>query len=222
MPRLRVKVCCISTTQEAAMAQAAGADLLGFVGAMPSGPGIITDQEAQSMIQTLPPGIASVTLTSAMTADAIIDQLTISQASTLQVVQHIDPNEYQQILEQKPNIKRIQVIHVEGDDALSLIERYEPWIDAFLLDSGRPSIDPADHVLELGGTGRVHDWSVSAAFVKATAKPVFLAGGLTPENVREGIEKVRPFGVDLCSGVRTNDRLDQQKLTAFMAAVAGQ
>ncbi|MFX5705237.1 hypothetical protein ABTE52_19850, partial [Acinetobacter baumannii] len=74
-------------------------------------------------------------------------------------------------------------------------------------------------VAELGGTGRAHDWAVSAAFVRATEKPVFLAGGLTAANVAEAIGQVRPYGVDLCSGVRTGGQLDPQKLFAFVTAV---
>ena len=72
---------------------------------------------------------------------------------------------------------------------------------------------------ELGGTGRCHDWEISAAFVKESPLPVFLAGGLSPHNVKDAILQVRPFGLDLCSGVRTNGHLDADKLDAFMLAV---
>ena len=216
MPRVRVKICCIADASEAAMAVAAGADALGFVGAMPSGPGIVTDQQTRAIVRTTPPGVATISLTSATRAAGIIEQLDSSETNTVQIVQHIDPKEYRELIALKPNVKRIQVIHVEGEQALALIKDYEPWVDAFLLDSGRPSLDPAKHTIELGGTGRVHDWSISAAFVKSTSKPVFLAGGLTPENVSAAIAQVQPYGVDLCSGIRIDGALDPQKLTAFM------
>jgi len=88
-------------------------------------------------------------------------------------------------------------------------------IDALLLDSGRPG----NTVKELGGTGRTHDWSTSRAIVEAVECPVYLAGGLCPENVAEAIRTVRPFGVDVCTGVRTDGKLDEAKLKDFIAAV---
>ena len=127
----------------------------------------------------------------------------------------VDPAEIAKLAVLEPQVRRVQVIHVEGEDALDLIPAYGPHVHAFLLDSGRP--DAA--VPEFGGTGRVHDWTISAAFVRASDRPVFLAGGLNPQNVGEAIRRVRPYGVDLCSGVRSNGELDQGKLAAFMHAV---
>ena len=103
---------------------------------------------------------------------------------------------------------------LKDEKSLELIPYYSPYIHAFLLDSGSPN----DDVPKLGGTGRTHDWSISRAFVEASNLPVFLAGGLKPENVQEAIKTVRPYGLDLCSGVRTNDKLDRDKLRKFMAA----
>ncbi|WP_369410450.1 phosphoribosylanthranilate isomerase [Pontibacter qinzhouensis] len=71
----------------------------------------------------------------------------------------------------------------------------------------------------MGGTGRIHDWVISRRIRESIGKPIFLAGGLTPENVREAIEVVQPFGVDVCSGVRTGGQLDQYKLEKFLKAV---
>jgi phosphoribosylanthranilate isomerase len=110
----------------------------------------------------------------------------------------------------------LQVAHVEDASALAFARAAARTADALLLDSGRP----AAAVPELGGTGRAHDWKISREIVAATSKPVFLAGGLTPENVAEAIRAVRPHGVDICSGVRTDGALDAAKLSAFMAAVA--
>jgi phosphoribosylanthranilate isomerase len=88
--------------------------------------------------------------------------------------------------------------------------------DALLLDSGRPALS----VKELGGTGRVHDWAISAELVRAVRIPVFLAGGLNAANVADAIRQVKPFAVDVCSGVRTGGKLDEGELAAFMHAVA--
>ncbi len=215
MTRIRVKICCISSVKEARMAMAAGADALGFVAAMPSGPGIVSDATIRAVTVDVPPPIATFLLTSRATGTDIADHVRHCGPNTVQIVDHIDPGELAVLAVSLPMVRRVQVIHVEGPGALDLIARYEPYVHAFLLDSGKPG----GTMRELGGTGRTHDWAVSAEFVKRTEKPVFLAGGLNPGNVAEAIATVRPFGVDLCSGVRTDGHLDQAKLDAFMAAV---
>lgn len=191
-----------------------GADAVGLVGAMPSGPGPISDALIAEIAAAVPPPVASFLLTSETTADAIADHVRGTGASTVQMVCHIDPAEAARLTALIPTTRRVQVIHVEGLEALDLIPAYAPHVHAFLLDSGRPSLA----VPEFGGTGRVHDWSVSAPFVRASPLPVFLAGGLTPANVADAIRTVRPYGLDLCSGVRTEGALDAKKLDAFMLA----
>jgi phosphoribosylanthranilate isomerase len=217
MRRTRVKVCCIADPDEARAAIAAGADALGLVGEMPSGPGPIDDDTARYIAAEVPPPVATFLLTSRVRGADIVDHIRYCGTNTIQIVSHIDPAEYQAIIELAPATRRVQVIHVEDDSALELIEAYEPYVHAFLLDSGRPNAE----VAELGGTGRAHDWQISRKFVAATDKPVFLAGGLHPGNVGGAISTVAPYGVDLCSGVRTDGRLDRQKLQAFMAHVDG-
>jgi phosphoribosylanthranilate isomerase len=213
--RTRVKICCIASVDEAEMAIAAGADALGLVGAMPSGPGPISDALIAEITAIVPPPVATFLLTSQLSAAGISAHLRATRPTAVQIVCHIDPSESAQLAALEPQVRRIQVIHVEGLDALDLIPLYAPHVHAFLLDSGRPSAS----VPELGGTGRTHDWSISAAFVAASPLPVFLAGGLNAGNVKQAIDRVRPFGLDLCSGVRTNGRLDAEKLKAFMEAV---
>lgn len=215
MTRTRVKICCISSVKEAEMAIAAGADALGFVAAMPSGPGIVSDATIRAVTADVPPPVATFLLSSRTTGTDLAEHVRHCGTNTVQIVDHIDPAELAVLAVSLPMVRRVQVIHVEGPEALDLIPRYEPYIHAFLLDSGKPG----GTMRELGGTGRTHDWAVSAEFVKRTGKPVFLAGGLKPGNVAEAIATVRPFGVDLCSGVRTDGHLDQGKLDAFMAAV---
>ena len=215
MNRIRVKICCISSLDEAAMAIDAGADALGLVGEMPSGPGVIEDGLVRTIAEFVPPPVSTVLLTARRSADAIADHVSDCGTSAVQIVRHVDPSEYPALIKSLPSVKRIQVIHVEDETALELLERYEPYVHAFLLDSGRP----AAARVELGGTGRTHNWEISAEFVRRSQKPVFLAGGLRPGNVAEAIERVSPFGVDLCSGVRTLRKLDPVKLERFMNAV---
>ena len=211
----RIKICCIGSVEEARVAVAAGADALGLVGAMPSGPGIIDDTLAREIAASVPPPVATFLLTQRATAPGIADHVVRCGTNTVQIVNPIDPAVYPELIRLlPPAVRRVQVVHVEGDDALDRIAAYAPYVHAFLLDSGRPGAD----VPELGGTGRVHDWSISARFVEGSSKPVFLAGGLTADNVADAIRQVRPFGVDLCSGVRTDGRLSRAELNRFMAA----
>jgi phosphoribosylanthranilate isomerase len=214
--RVRVKVCCISSVGEARLALAAGADALGLVSAMPSGPGVIADELVAEIARAVPPPVATFLLTSRVTADAIAEQHHRTRATTLQLVDHVPPAELAKLRRALPGIKLVQVIHVEDEGALAEALAAAPRCDALLLDSGRPKAA----VKELGGTGRRHDWTVSRAIVERAPVPVFLAGGLGPANAAEAIREVRPYGLDICSGVRTDGRLDREKLAAFMHEVA--
>lgn len=197
------------------MAINAGAHALGLVAAMPSGPGPISDGEIAAITAIVPPPVSTFLLTAETTANGISRHIEATRPGTVQIVSHIKPSEAAKLAELQPAVRRVQVIHVEDEGALKLIPDYAPHVHAFLLDSGRPNAA----VPQLGGTGLAHDWSVSARFVAESPLPVFLAGGLNADNVGEAIRTVRPFGVDLCTGVRTDDRLDPAKLAAFVAAV---
>ena len=215
MHRTRVKICCIADPDEARTAIAAGADALGLVAEMPSGPGPIEDDMVRRIAAEVPPPVATFLLTSRSRGADIVDHIRYCGPSTIQIVSHIDPGEYAVIQRDAPHTRRVQVIHVEDEQALDLIDAYAPYVHAFLLDSGRPNAA----VAELGGTGRAHDWDISARFVAATDKPVFLAGGLKADNVSKAINRVKPYGVDLCSGVRSSGRLDPAKLAAFISQI---
>ena len=215
MTRVRTKICCIASPEEARLAIAAGADALGLVGEMPSGPGPIDDDTARAIATDVPPPVATFLLTSRTSGADIVDHVRYCGTNTVQVVSHIDPAQYPVIAAGLPGVRRVQVVHVQDDGALELIQAYADHVHAFLLDSGRPNAG----IAELGGTGRAHDWQISRRFVAATDKPVFLAGGLTPHNVARAIATVMPYGVDLCSGVRTHGALDAGKLQSFMAAL---
>ena len=209
--RVRLKICCISSLDEARLAVAAGADALGFVSEMPSGPGVIAEDLIAEIAAAVPPAIGTFLLTARTDGAAIADQVRRCGTNTVQIVDHIDPGEYARLRSGAPRVKVVQVIHVEDESAVELARARAPHVDALLLDSGRPKAA----VAELGGTGRRHDWSISRAVVEAVDRPVFLAGGLTPGNVREAVAAVRPFGVDLCTGVRRDGRLDAGRLRAF-------
>jgi phosphoribosylanthranilate isomerase len=212
--RTRIKICCMASLEEAQLAIRAGADAVGLVGATPS-PRAIDDRTIAAIAASVPPPIAAFLLTSECTAAGVARHVSATGASTVQIVSQLSPGESERLPRLLPTTRRVQVIHVESESALELIEPYALHVHAFLLDSGRPTLPTPEY----GGTGRTHDWSVSAEFVRRSPHPVFLAGGLSPGNVAEAMRRVRPFGVDLCSGVRTDGRLDRDKLEAFIDAV---
>lgn len=213
--RTRIKVCCIKSIAEARQAIEAGADAIGLVGAMPTGPGPIPDAKIAEITRLIPPPVATFLLTCEQTADGIAAHVRRTRPTTVQIVSYLAPAELVRLAEVEPQVRRVQVVHVEGPEALDLISEYAPHVHAFLLDSGSPNAATP----EFGGTGRQHDWAVSAEFVRASPLPVFLAGGLSAANAADSIGRVRPFGLDLCSGLRTEGRLDPAKLAALMLAV---
>jgi phosphoribosylanthranilate isomerase len=211
-PTPRVKVCCIASEEEAALAVRLGASAIGLVSRMPSGPGPIPESRIRDIARTVPPGVATFLLTCETTAELIIEQQRFCRTTTIQLVDEVEPGVHARLRDALPGISIVQVIHVRDDDALRQAIAVAPAVDAILLDSGNPSLSTK----ELGGTGRVHDWAMSRKIRDAVAVPVFLAGGLNPGNVAKAITQVAPFGVDACSGLRTNGKLDEMKLAAFM------
>ena len=213
--RTRVKICCISSVEEARLAIHAGADALGLVGKMPSGPGPIDDDLILTIAKTIHPPVSSFLLTSEQSANGIIDHLNRTHVNTVQIVDELMEGTYRQIRDALPHLRIVQVIHVTGEESIEQALQVNEFVDAILLDSG----DPKGKIKTLGGTGNTHNWSISKKIVESLTIPVFLAGGLHSNNVAEAIAAVLPFGVDVCSGVRTDGRLDPGKLNAFIRAV---
>jgi len=215
MYKPRVKICCISSPVEAALAIKHGAAALGLVGQMPSGPGIIDDDLIRSIVKTIPPPISSFLLTSETSARNIIDHYQKVQTTTIQIVDALSDRQYQLIRQELPNVKLVQVIHVLNEASIEEAIEISEFVDAVLLDSGNPNL----LVKELGGTGRIHDWRLSRQIREAINVPMFLAGGINNDNVRQAVELVQPFGLDLCSSVRTNGLLDERKLEVFFTEI---
>ena len=207
----RVKVCCIASVEEAWAAIRAGASALGLVSSMPSGPGVIDEPLIARIAAAVPPPISTFLLTRLQDVDALIAQQRRCRTNTLQLCDRLALEAYAPLRTALPGVSLVQVIHVTGEQSLTEALDVAPHVDALLLDSGNPTLA----VKELGGTGRVHDWSISVRIREQVPRPVFLAGGLRPENVADALSRVAPFGLDLCSGVRTDGRLDEAKLERF-------
>ena len=211
---MRVKVCCIASVEEARLAVSHGAAAVGLVSAMPSGPGVIPEARIAEIAAAVPPGVATFLLTSRLDPDAIVAQQRRCRAGTLQLVDRMPPAAHRELRRRLPGVSIVQVVHVRGPESVDEAVAAAVAVDAVLLDSGNQELA----VKELGGTGRTHDWALSREIVRRCTAPVYLAGGLRPENVAEAIRRVRPFGVDACSGLRTAGRLDAAKLAAFLGA----
>jgi phosphoribosylanthranilate isomerase len=207
----RIKICCISTIDEAKTAIEFGAAAIGLVARMPSGPGPIPDDLIKQIVLTVPPPIGTFLLTSETSVNEIIKHHKRTRTNTIQIVDQLSSGTYSQLKAALPSVKIVQVIHVIDEKSVDLAIKISEHVDALLLDSGNPDLK----IKELGGTGRVHDWKLSRRIRDNSKCPIFLAGGLKPENVRLAIDEVQPFAIDVCSGVRTNGKLDKQKLAEF-------
>ena len=213
--RVKVKICCISSIEEANLAIKYGASALGLVGKMPSGPGVIDDNLIRKIVETVPPPISTFLLTSETNANDVIAHYQRVHTSTIQMVDYVDHQEYEKIRTALPHVKLVQVIHVIDEESVAEAIEISEYVDALLLDSGNPNLP----IKELGGTGRAHDWNLSKKICESVSIPVFLAGGICKDNVNKAIEVVKPFGVDLCSSVRTNGALDENKLREFFDSI---
>lgn len=213
----RVKICCIASKEEARTAIRLGASALGLVSEMPSGPGVIPEHAIREIAAMIPPGVASFLLTSRQEVGSIVEQQRRTGVNTIQLVDELPRGAHEELRSALPGIRIVQVIHVQDQGAVEQAVSVAPHVDALLLDSGNPGLA----VKELGGTGRIHDWVLSRRIREAVPIPVFLAGGLTPANVGKAVNRVSPFGVDVCSGVRTGGRLDPMKVEQFVRHAQG-
>lgn len=212
-----IKICCITSAGEAETAIRHGASAIGLVSQMPSGPGPIPEPLIAEIAAAVPPTIKTFLLTSKQDPAEIAAQQRRCGTSTIQIVDHLPSGAHRALRDRLPDVSLVQVIHVAGEESIEEALVVAAHVDALLLDSGNQKLA----VKELGGTGRTHDWSISARIVSQSPVPVYLAGGLNPANVAAAIKEVKPFGVDVCSGVRTDGKLDEEKLRAFVAAVRG-
>jgi len=207
----KVKICCIQSIEEAKLAIEYGASALGLVSEMPSGPGVISEDLIVEIAKQVPAEISTFLLTSKTNAEEIITQYKKCRTTHIQLVDNEDIDIYKRLKDELPAVKIVQVIHVTGEESIGEAITVSNYVDLILLDSGNQKLT----VKELGGTGRTHDWSISKEIVENVNVPVFLAGGINPSNVSAALNEVRPYGVDLCSGVRINNKLDENLLKEF-------
>ncbi|MEJ2052639.1 MAG: phosphoribosylanthranilate isomerase [Calditrichaceae bacterium] len=211
----KVKICCIQSIEEARMAVSKGASAIGLVSEMPSGPGVIPERKIAEIAESVPEDIETFLLTSRQSVRDIVEQHKHCRTTTIQFVDVIKPEIFKELRIKLPHVKFVQVIHIMDQHSVEKAKFIESSVDYLLLDSGNTSLK----IKKLGGTGRVHDWHISRQICETVSIPVYLAGGLNPDNVKSAIEKVKPYGVDVCSGLRTNGKLDEQKLNSFFSCI---
>lgn len=211
--KTRLKVCCIESVEEASLATRHGAAAVGLVSEMPSGPGVIDEARIAEIARAVPPGVSRFLLTSRTGAREIIGQGRRCRVDTLQLCDRVDGPVHRELHDTLAGVRIVQVIHVVDERSIEEAERAAETVDALLLDSGRPDAERK----ELGGTGRTHDWRLSRRIREAVAVPLFLAGGIQTSNVARAIGEVDPYGIDVCSSLRSDGRLDESKLSAFVA-----
>ena len=203
---MRVKICGITCTEDARVAAAAGADALGFVFVKDS-PRFVDPEEARRIIAGLPPFVCPVGVFVDETVDAVG---TFCRFCGIQAAQlHGDETPEQCLdLQVRMKIPVIKAFRLKGQEDLDRMSRYR--VQGYLLDTWDPS--------KRGGTGQPADWGLAAQ--ACASGPILLAGGLNPENVRAACARVRPYGVDVSSGVEiAPGRKDGDRVRAFMRAV---
>ena len=207
---MRTKICGIRNAADARVAIEAGASAVGFlVGITHLAEDKIDPSDAREIIRMLPPFVSSVMVTHLTEADQIVDLARQLNPTTIQIHDYVDPSVAEAVKKSLGWIKTIKAIPVvDRVEALELVKAYQGVCDALLLDSVTKG--------RIGGTGKTHDWTISKEIIEASQLPVFLAGGLNPDNVAEAARFVRPYGVDVNSGVELHGYKDAALVRRFI------
>ncbi len=209
MRTVRVKICGITRKEDLEAAAAAGADAVGFVVGAASSPRNVSVEKAEELIRHVPPFVKSVLVTVPSSLEELVKTCMRLNPDAIQIHGENVPDAGV-VREKFPNKLLIKAVHASSSDAVdNAAEAAKTW-GTVLLDSyvhGRH-----------GGTGTVHDWTLSARVRQAIhPKPLILAGGLNPENVAEAVRTVQPYAVDVSSGVECKLGIkDHQKMIQFV------
>lgn len=209
---MRAKICGINTWENARIALDCGADALGFlVGITHLAEDKIEVEDAKKIIDKLPPFVSTVAVTHLQDPKKIVEMCKYLGVTTLQIHDYISPEEVAFCKEELKLVKIIKAVHVlDGDKqgTIDMAHSFEKVADTLLLDSRTAE--------RLGGTGKTHDWNISKEIVEQLNIPVMLAGGLTDQNVYDAVKKVRPYAVDVNSGVEIAGDKDWDKVYGFI------
>ncbi|MBX3023415.1 phosphoribosylanthranilate isomerase [bacterium] len=211
---MRVQIAGVSSLEEAIAAADAGGDALGFTLRLPTGVhDELTEPKARGIIAALPPFVATVAITYVETPRQAVELCRYLGVTTLQLHGAFPTHEIPVLRVGLPHLKIIRAVHVTGPEARAQARALARQVDALILDT----YDPATG--RHGATGKTHDWRISRDIVAEVPVPVILAGGLTPDNVADAIAAVRPWGVDVHTGVENPDgSRNLDRIRAFVRA----
>ncbi len=209
MRNVRVKICGLTREEDLAVAVAAGADAVGFIVGVPSSPRNLTLEMAEMLLSQVPIFVDSVVVTAPKSIKQLVEVCEGLKPSAIQI-HGKEPLDSSEIREKIKDTRLIKTVYVTEDALNETAIEDSKMFDALLLDSFSKG--------QYGGTGKVHDWTLSRQIKEAVAPvPVILAGGLKPENVKEAILKVQPYAVDVASGVELSPGVkDHEKVRAFV------
>jgi phosphoribosylanthranilate isomerase len=207
---VRVKICGITSSEEARIAISCGADAVGFlVGLNYPTEDEIDKLAAKEIIASLPPFVSTVLVTHSKELAWVVDTCQLLGCTTIQLHGDFAREKIPLLRAKVPYARIIKAVHVVDSNSVTVAAGFAQLVDAVLLDTKTQT--------RIGGTGITHDWSISAKIAKKISAPVILAGGLTPGNVSAAILKVKPFAVDVNSGVENTDgRKSLEKIKAFI------
>jgi phosphoribosylanthranilate isomerase len=195
-----IQIAGVIDAAEAQMLRQCGVRYLGFPLRLPVHREDITEEKAAAIIKSLAPPVFGVLITYLSEASEIAAFCHALGARIVQVHNDIDRDELKRLKTLDPNLTVIKslVIGMRDDKALeATLSELSPFVDAFITDTFDPKTGAS------GATGKTHDWRVSRRLVELADRPIILAGGLTPENVKRAILEVRPAGVDSHPALKT-------------------
>ena len=210
-----VQIAGVIDAAEAKMLQQCGVRYLGFPLRLPVHHEDLTEEEAAAIIKNLAPPVFGVLITYLSEASKIAAFCHALGARIVQLHGDIDQDELTHLKTLDPNLTVIKslVVGMRDDQALeAMLRELSPFVDAFITDTFDPKTGAS------GATGKTHDWRVSRRLVELSPRPIILAGGMTPENVRRAILEVRPAGVDSHTGVEdATGRKSREKVKKFLS-----
>jgi len=210
-----IQVAGVIDMAEAQMLIDSGVHYLGFPLRLPVNEEDLSEAEAAALIAHLPVAVQGVLITYLDRAEEVIAFCRDLGVTIVQLHGPIAPQELVKIRTAAPDLAIIKSLVVRGEniDELKLtIAATAPFVEAYITDSFDPDTGAE------GATGKTHDWAIDRKLVELSPRPVILAGGLTAENVREAIARVRPFGVDVHTGIEGSDgRKDPYMIRRFVS-----
>lgn len=215
IPPVRVKVSCLRTPEEARLAVSFGAVAIGIASGVPGSTEELEDEQIAAITACVGDDIGTFLLTALGDPGEIAAKARRCAVNTVQLWEPLAPEAYIELRRAAPGLSIAQSIHVVDERAIAQAREMAGVADALVLGS----TNPEPPFRWTSPHGRTHDWTISRRIVESAQIPVILSGGLTARNVADAVRFVRPYGVEVCSSVRRNGRLEKSLLVEFLESV---